>query len=428
MDKRLVEVFDYTLQRYTGAYRPLASINAFVDSELWSDSTGTGTYDNPYKTIAKVKSIWASKWAAWKVIMVNWYFDELTTINVAVKIIGAGWGIGGRAIFAWNITWWLTWTGNAWYLDNILIYRNWNYFYTNWFSQDTSGFIVTAYNSNCIFISTREHWDRLLQINVYWYYSVFYGINVTDFASRWTLFNVYGNNNTLYNCTKATTSTTYNFYWNNNHSNNTIIASDYWYKNLKNVNWAYLDAVNLNFNFLNTSPLYKTGSFNWQTQDYNHVWAGTTAMDFKATTNEFNDTGTATYTNLTKSWWDIYRPNIAIDWTMVSGLIDLWEVKESVFRDINNTYEQASGKIYRRMQQNVQVSARQWWDYLLKYGNDAQEVTDCPRLKCEYWKIIRVSWTWLSRVWNADPTFDIANFTTPSFQYCQVDFRFKTVT
>ena len=428
MDKWLVEVFDYTLKRYTGTYRPLASINAFVDSELWSDSIGTWTSTNPRKTIAKVKASGATYRASWKIIMVNWYFDEITTINVNVRIIWAGGGIGGRAIFAGNITGsFSVGTATVGSFDNLIVYRNGNHFLSNAIPIDSAAYFFTTYNSNCIWINRYEHWDRSAHIYEYSYYSVFntcynYGFGSARLCYR----DFYWNNNTIYNC--STRSGYQSFYWQNNHCNNGVVGYNYNFYNLTNTNGAYLDVTNLNFNFLVTSPLYKTGSFNGITQDYNHIWAGTVARDFKATTTEFNDAGTATYTNLTKSWWDIYRPNVAIDWTMVSGLINLWEVKENVFRDIYNSYEQTAGKMYRRMQQNTQVSARQWRDYLVQYGNNAQEVVDCPQLKCEYWKIIRVSWAWVSRVWNADPTFDIANFTTPSFQYCKVYFRFKTVT
>lgn len=92
-----VTKFDYTLKKFDG-YWDIADVDAFVDSELGSDSTGDGSATNPFKTINKVKSIGVTKWTAGKVIMINGVFDELLNIDVAVRIVGAGGGVGGRAL------------------------------------------------------------------------------------------------------------------------------------------------------------------------------------------------------------------------------------------------------------------------------------------------------------------------------------------
>ena len=96
-----VPKFDYTLKKFDG-YWDIADVDAFVDSELGNDSTGSGTATAPYKTISKVKSIGATKWAAGKVIMINGVFDESLTIDVAVRIVGAGGGEADWIDFDWT--------------------------------------------------------------------------------------------------------------------------------------------------------------------------------------------------------------------------------------------------------------------------------------------------------------------------------------
>lgn len=422
-----VPKFDYTLKKFDG-YWNIADIDAFVDSELGNDSTGDGSATNPYKTISKVKSIGATKWAAGKKIMVNGVFDEVLTINVAVRIVGAGGGVGSRALFLGGIT--ASNTQNT-YLDNVIVFRT-----TGSYWVCVAGGVVT-YTSNCIFVATNTQVSTDgSYVRLYSYYSIFISHTFTSTDYAYMRNYVYGNNNTFYGCSLVgyKGAEVFQIFGNNNHVNNTICNSAYnfGYKNILNTNGNYLDVTNYNFNFLNTSALYRTGTFNGDAQNYNHVGAGTLGISKVATDDELKPTGSggdATYTNTeVYSTTKIKRTSTASDGEVESGYIDFGDIQSNVVIGKGSTYEYESGKLLRTIQQTATHTYRNALDYYLKYGNSTDEVDDCDWLLMEWGKEVTVTDVGGTLYGNADANFDPDSYTSPSFQYCKVKFVFKTRT
>lgn len=419
-----VPKFDYTLKKFDG-YWNIADIDAFVDSELGNDSTGDGSATNPYKTISKVKSIGATKWAAGKKIMVNGVFDEVLSINVGVRIIGAGGGVNGRAAFMGSITG-LSTTNYA-ILDNIIIFHNNNYFTP----IDTDN--KTWYFSNCYFRACYIASGSTNGIYVYSYYCIFDTVQLyRDYWGSGKHTN-YGNNNTFFNCVvpeinAGTVGLILN--GNNNHVNNSVLLTDNGFKNKKNVSGAYLDVTNYNFNFLNTSPLYRKGTFNGEAGNYNHVGAGTLGINLIATSASLSaSAGYATYDNLeVYSTTKIKRTSTAVTGSLESGYIDLGGIQSNVILGNGSTYEYESGKMLRTIQQTEAHTYRNAFDFYLKYGNDTGSVDTCDWLLMEWGKEIAVTESESILYGNADTNFNSASCSSPSFQYCKFKCIFRTRT
>lgn len=407
MQKWLVEEFDYVLKRYKGTYWNLASINFFVDSEFGLD-TNAGTYLLPFKTLGKAQTVASNGHK----VMINGTFTELLTLSKSIRWIGVGGGIGSLAIFDKNID--LNVANMI--FDNI-------YFLPG---GAISYYLTTTlhfYASNSILSRTLEASTR----NIYSYHCKFISCNVVAFGAG----NVYfqGNNNTLYGCIKG--SGNIYLYGNNNHINNSLaITTNGGMNNILNTNGAYLDPTNLNFNFLNTSPLYRTGTAVYEggIVSYCHVGAGQEGINENASTAIFTAAGGATLNNVAASGTELYRPNVAIDGTLLTYYGDFGVVRNKVVFDIFNTFIQISGVMYRLIQESAGLTVRNGFDYILYYGNSTAEVDSCPALLMEFGKTITVSGTGANRKGNADPNFDIANYTTPSFQYHKRQFRLKSYT
>ena len=406
MQKWLVPYFDYTLQKYTGVYWPLASVKYFVDSKMGND-TWVGSSSAPFKTLGKAYGLMGAN----DVIFVNGVFTETATLAKG-RWVGVGGGMGGRAIFYGNIG------ANSCYVDNAIIYRN---------SGDTVGQAAGLYSSNCIFNSAYLA-SYQGTYSYYPYYCIFLNCYYYGSNGRASVYGIYGNNNTFYGGSVGLGTLNINMYGNNNHSYNTVIGVTITgYNNLNGISGNYLDPTNWNFNFLNTSPLYRTGTFNGDFNNYNHVGAGTEGLNKNGASTEMTVAGGATLTNEAITGTQIYRPNVAIDGTILSYYVDFGQVRTGVTIDVNNTYVQTAGTLNRFIQETASPVYRYGLDYILKYGNTTAEVDACPALLVEQGKIVTVSGTGASRVGNTDPTFDINNYTTPSFRYCTVMFRSKTV-
>lgn len=404
----LVHKFDYVGQKLLYQNNPISGlkepvywdeddVDAFVDSDLGNDTTGDGTAALPWKTLGKVKASGASYWAAGKVIMCRGYFTEILAINVAVKIIGAG-GLLGKA--------WLTVTlgggSNNAEFDNLLLMPS-----SISTTYSTSGSEVTLKTYSVIFLNS------IIRIRgafiSYDYYTIYINPN---YGSNYQIqyHNQYGNNNTIYGAYRGGSATIgIRIYGNNNHSNNlfaTIMAGS---NNIINTNGAYLNPTNFNFNFINTSPLYRTGTYNPDIDNYNHVGAGTLGANLNASSDCLNDDVDATYTNLDKSGTEIFRPDVADDGILESGIYDFGQLVTRVIMNMNYTYEHADGTIYRRIQETEGRTVTQIFDCIIQYGETLADVADCPELLIEYGKIITVSGTGVDRKGNADPDFDPAD-------------------
>lgn len=412
IDKKwLVQKFDYTAKSLMWSnnkpvYWDASDVDAFVDSDLGNDSTGDGTSTKPYKTLLKVKSIGATKWAAGKVIMCRGIFETIQ-INVAVKIIGAGGGICGRTTFIsyFNIS---AITDTV--LENLLfIYKVEQMFYIDTTTTRT----LYAYNSIFFghnFLCALGS-PSTANLYLYTYFCIFYNhlfnLNNATYDTFYVRF--YGNNNTLYDCTANNAKVHVHFQGNNNHSNNSIIDYNAGFNNILNTNGNYLDVTNYNFNFLNTSPLYHTGTYNPDTDNYNHVGAGAEGINLNGSDDELIDTGsggTATYTNLTDGGTEIYRTSVSSDGILESGTIDLGAVRTRVLMNLNYTYEFANGTVYRRIQEADGRTITQIFDCIIRYGEIETDLTTCPDLLIEYGKLITVSGTGVDRKGNADDDFD----------------------
>lgn len=408
----LVPYFDYTLKKYDNTYHSLATISYFVDSKNGSD-VAAGTRDAPFKTMGKAQTVGSNG----QLIMINGYFYETLSLTKTIRWIGAGGGLGGRAIFGGNIT--MSSVSNI-YIDNIIVYSNSNYFY-----NITSA--ISTYNSNCIFPATGIQGTNYV-LSMYCYYTIFHTVYFTTPGTSTGLnMRIYGNNNTIYNCTRRGYVYELRFYGDNNHCNNSIMDSVVGYNNIQNVNGQYLDPTNWNFNFLNTSPLYRTGTFNGDVGNYNHVGAGSEGLNKNGSSSELTAAGGATLTNISLSGSELYRPNVTIDGTLLTYYIDLGSVRDKVLFDFFNTFVQTTGTLNRLIQESAGLTVRNQLDYILKYGNTTAEVDACPALVMEQGKIVTVSGSGASRLGNCDPLFDVANYTFPSFQYAVIQFREKTV-
>lgn len=411
--KWLVQKFDYTAKSLMWSsnkpvYWDASDVNAFVDSDLGNDSTGDGTSTKPYKTLSKVKSIGATKWAAGKVIMCRGLFDEQILIDVAVKIIGAGGGICGRTTF---ISYFYISALVNTVLENLhIIYKSIQIIETA--TKDIRS--VYAYNvlfENCIFLSA-GYTGYSLTCYYYIYSCILHTCKFNLYASNNDrIYNrIIGNNNTFYNCSKNYSNVSVYFNGNNNHCNNSMtIDYDGGFNNIKNINGNYLDVNNYNFNFLNTSPLYHKGTYNPSTDNYNHVGAGTEGINKNAADTELIDTGaggTATYTNLTDGGTEIYRTSVASNGILESGNIDLGAVRTRVILNLNYTYEYFNGTVYRRIQETDGRTVTQIFDCIIRYGEIEADLATCPDLLIEYGKLITVSGTGANRKGNADASFD----------------------
>ena len=412
--KWLVKKFDYDLKKVVG-YWDLTEIDYFVDSDLGDDSN-SGTYDpitgivSPFKTLAKVKSLGAGIWVAGITVMVNGIFDEVFSINVAARFIGAGGGLGGRAIFKQYVT-------NT--VNNVIVDT------VNWFHHG----VFHLYMYNCLIPNITVTFNY--GINYYLYYCCFHK---TTFTGGYATSFLQGNNNTYQDCIVLVAGSgpmaKYNIYGNNNHSNKNapMLNSNLGFNNIWNSNGQYLDPDNLNFNFLNTSPLFRTGTFNPEAQNYNHVGAGTEGMNHNALSPELDNAGNATYTNLTKDGSTIYRPDIDINGILETGIIDMGEMRYRVTIDLNNTYETASGKFYRKIQWSETLTQREGFDYILQIGSSEAEVATCPEMLMEFGKEVSYSGSGASMKGNADPDFDPDNEEIGLFRYYKLKAKFRTIT
>jgi len=151
--------------------------------------------------------------------------------------------------------------------------------------------------------------------------------------------------------------------------------------------------------------LFRAGTYNPDTDNYNHVGAGTEGINLNATNDEINNEGDATYTNLTKSGTEIYRPDIENDGILESGIVDLGALRTRVVMNLTHTYEQSGGVIYRRIQEST-LTDNALFDCIIRYGEMEADIATCPDLLIEYGKMITVSGTGANRKGNADPDFD----------------------
>lgn len=268
---------------------------------------------------------------------------------------------------------------------------------------------------------------------LYAYYCILDTHSINSEYNRYAYIKVYGNNNTCYNCTRSGGDTqAWQVYGNNNHFNNTAVPTGYNYgfKNLINVNGNYLDPVNNNFNFLNTSPLYRTGTFNGSAGNYNHVGAGTLGINKVATDDQLKSIasgGTASYTNLESySTTKIKRSNVASDGTLETGFIDLGGIQDNVTVGGFWTYEYENGKVLRTIQQTNPHTYRNAFDFYFKYGTTTGETESSDWLLMEWGKEITVTTSGSTLYGNADANFNPDNYTSPSFQYCKIKAVFKT--
>lgn len=406
----LVQKFDYVAQKLmwqsnpiTGLQEPVywdeTEVSAFVDSDLGNDLTGDGSAALPWKTISKVKSAGATYWGANKVIMCRGFFIEPIQINSAIKIVGAG-GLFGTAVISGAFS--IIAGSNNCVLENIMVINNAGQPFVN---ITTSTQTVYAYNTRIFNTTFTESANS--HLNAYFYMSILYNINYNGSAfSLFFNFSLRGNNNTLY----IKTGSIYYFYvyGNNNHIYG-YTGNNYGSNNLFGITGDYLDISNYNFNFLNTSPLYHTGTYNPDTDNYNHVGAGTEGISLNALSDSMNDEVDAVYNNLSKSGTEIYRTDIALDGILESGIIDFGTVKTRVIMNMNYTYEISDGVIYRRVQETSGLTITQIFDCIIQYGETLSDLSTCPDLLIEYGKLITVSGTGLNRVGNADPLFDTAN-------------------
>lgn len=432
----LVHKFDYVNKKLmyqnnpiTGLKEPVywdvADVNAFVDTEFGDDTTGNGTAAKPWKTLNKVAASGSNYWGTGKVIMLRGFNDSPFTINAAVRIVGAGGGICGRAVLAnMNIT------VNNVYLDNLHIPSNGN----NLFTPISNAITIYAYN--CLWLIPRYNTAGYQTVNLYYYYCILYTpYSYTYYSSHSITYKVYGNNNTIYNAYGSASVIYWHFYGDNNHFSATVNQpyTSYGNKNLNSSAAAleYLSPSNYNFNFLNTSTslLYRTGTYNADTDSYNHRGAGTEGINLNASNDELNEDEDATYTNLTKSGTEIYRTDIDSDGVLKSGIVDLGAIRTRVVMNLYHTYEYASGVVYRRIQEST-LTDNALFDCIIKYGEEVTEIATCPKLLIEYGKMITVSGTGANRKGNADVDFnpdDMIAIDSLTMRYIYFELRFKSI-
>jgi len=389
----------------TGLKEPVyydeTEIHSFVDSNIGNDTTGNGTAALPWKTLSKVKSAGATYWATSKVIMCRGYFSESLYINVAITIIGAGGGIGGRAVITGST--YIGITGTS--LINIHHLHSGTSLY-QYNNLNTGNYAYNCIFVSSVFVNNRSAGDYRY-FAAYFSYCILINVFYTIYAGN--SYSLYRGNNTFYNCT-CTASRTNVIYSNNNHCNtSTFFTGNSGSNNILNVNGQYLDVTNYNFNFLNTSPLFRKGTFDTDIDNYRHVGAGQEGKNYNASNNELNDDVSAVYTNLEKSGTEIYRPDVNLNGLLESGIIDLGGRRTKVILSTNYTLEQSSGVLQRFIQSTEDRSITQILDCIIKYGETEVDLATCPDLLVEYGKLITVSGTGDDRKGNADPNFDVSD-------------------
>lgn len=406
----LLQKFDFTAKALVWQDNPITGLrepvyydetdfNSFVDTALGNDSTGNGTAALPWKSLGKVKASGASYWGVGKKIALRGFVTEYLEINTGIEIYGFGGGICGRAVFGGNCK--ITYTGTS---PVKILNIHWKRIST---TTQATGATLNWYCYNVLFENYYFYADTTTTTyNLYWYYCIGYtGYSATSSSSYSCYINIMGNNNTFYNITMY--GSYYYVYGDNNHFNNTLtITTKAGFNNKYNVNGNYLDVANYNFNFLDTSPLYHAGTYNPDTDNNNHVGAGTIGVNLTAADDCLNDDVDAVYTNCDKSSGQIYRVDVDDDGIIESGIYDFGEVITRVIMNLNYTYEFNDGVLYRRIQETDGRTVTEIFDCIIRYGEIEADIADCPDLLIEYGKLITVSGTGANRKGNADASFD----------------------
>jgi hypothetical protein len=428
--KWLVREFDFATGRYTGAYYDWTSFTSvvFVDSELGNDSTGLGTEANPWKTLTKAHN--DSGTTTGTRIVINGIFTENLSISKQVRIIGAGGGRNGRAIFnnggASNF---IKLTSNVTnrFFENI---ETTNYATSINFELVGSTAISTFF-ANCLWINLMFNTITSPALNTHIaFYTYYIGSRFVALGSTSNLQGHYinGSNNTFFNCTSITNSR----FWvtgNNMNSNNSIFNGNIGSNNLLNINGQYFSPENNDFNFPDTSPLYLTGTVDSITGIPNNVGAGRLGNFLNGSKFEFTTVGGAVFTNTEIDGNDIYRTNSSIDGIFRTGVVDMGQVRRGVVIGINNNFQFSGGKLTKLIQETNGLTARQGLDWKLIYGNSIGEIqtkiTANDWLLIEYGKMVTVTVSGGNTYGNADPNFDPTDFITPAFRFWVVEMKFK---
>lgn len=287
--------FNFNLGFTSGKMYKPADFDYFVETHFGDDTnTGITGWVNAFQTLTKVKALGAGIWEDGLYIAVNGVVTNDLECNKAVRIIGHGGGKSGRTIFYRGIgtNYFRMATNIGCYLENIELE---NYTTADIFINSSYS-ITNVYLYNCLIKDVK--FKVTYAINLYAFNCVFKDCVFTnDYVQYMT---IKGNNNTIYDCTSNAGIV---ITGNNNHVNNALtIVSDTGSNNIKNVDGEYLDPENLNFCFLNTSPLYRTGTYSQLIGKNNHVGFGKQGLSFNAFNPEFNEDEDATYTNAEKQY------------------------------------------------------------------------------------------------------------------------------
>jgi hypothetical protein len=425
--KWLASEFDFVAGRYTGAYYDWTSFASvvFVDSELGDDSfVGGGTEANPWKTLTKahndIGTVTGTR------IVINGIFTENLNITKQVRIIGAGGGRNGRAIFnnGGGVNYVRLGFTNNYFLENI---ETINY------PQNTNIFWNTALTNNAFFVNCVLGVFFRQTTNNQVHNSFFCIYNKCGFSTNNTAVSgiyIYGNNNTFYDTISYAGTNVRRLLGDNNHTNeNLVLWGNSGSNNLINVDGQYFSPANNDFNFPDTSPLYLTGTVDGITGIPNNVGAGRLGDFLNPSKYQYTTGGGAVFTNTEIDGTDIYRTDDLIDGTFRTGIVDMGQIRRGVVIGINNTFQFTGGELTKLIQETTGLTVRQGLDWKLIYGNSINEIqtkiTANEWLLMEYGKMVTVTIDGVDTYGNADASFDPTDFIIPSFRMFVVEMRFK---
>jgi len=422
--KWIVPEFNYATGKYTGDYYDWSSFASivFVDSDLGNDSTGLGTEASPWKTLTKAHNDVAT--VTGTIIVINGIFTESLNITKQVRIIGAGGGRNGRAIWQ-NTTFRIAYAVNITniFLENI---ETVNYLTTFDFMFTSNAQGIIRRFLNCLLSSIRI---RTLG-----------GVSGTTFPSYFTIFkNVQfsmnqgtfvftGLNNIMFDCTRIG-GFSFQITGNNYHVNDNLSLTNTGSNNSLNINGLYFDSVNNDFNFATNSPLYNTGTVDTITGVPSNVGAGRLGVPFDGQSFEATIPSGAEFTNTEIGTTEIFRTDDTIDGFFESGVFDLQDIRRRVKLNLFSSFDTNGVKLTKLIQTTDNFTQRQALDCQIIYGNSLQEVqtkkTANQWLKCEYGKEISVTDVSGTLYGNADTLFDPDDYFFPSFRFLKFRLKFK---
>ena len=435
-----VREFNWTKGEYTGRYYKLTDFDFFVNSET-GDDTNAGTYDAPFKTISRVKALGSSYWYDGVKIAIWGEFTESVALNVGVALIGCG-GHRGRTIINKTGTAYLTITVSS---TNT---RLENIHFTNYENAVLETTSIILKSVNCIF----DKVNRLTYNtgnNHYSYYSTFIECKMSTSAGEHYL---YGNNNTLIDCT---TQYRIAIYGNNNYVNNNVSTSGTSTGNLKNADARYftdnteaipadllIDVDNGNYNFKKTvniwdktnaeyitvNPLWESGSYNSNKKVNENMGSGYESYESTGLDSALIDTGsggTATYDNIgVDANGLLYRIDDTVDGTITTGRMYLDEAVKGVAIDIPHTFTTFDGEFIKKLQYSASGFGM---DVYARWGIDDTECDAADWLLIEIGKVISYSESGGTKYGNADASFNPSSAIVPTVGCVDLVIKYKTV-